>query len=203
MTSKQPGTGASVSAVILAGGRSSRMGRSKAELPFGGGTFLSCQADKLRALGIRDIVVSGYPAPPEGARCVGDVFPDRGPLGGIHAGLQAIAGDRAVVLAVDTPLVPGEFLRELIARHRGGVTLASLRGRAEPLIGVYDKALVSSCERILRGEDTSIRRLLETAECSLVEFPGDPRLLTNCNSPEEYDLVLSLAAGGCGGESRP
>ena len=76
MTSKQPGTGAPVSAVILAGGRSSRMGRSKAELPFGGGTFLSCQADKLRALGIRDIVVSGYPAPPEGVRCVGDTRVD-------------------------------------------------------------------------------------------------------------------------------
>ena len=182
------------SAVILAGGRSSRMGADKAALPFRGGTFLSRQTEKLRALGIRDIVIAGYPAP-EGARAVEDILPGRGPLSGIHAGLNAVENDRALVLAVDTPLVPEGLLRRLMEQHRGGVTLASVNGRAEPLIGVYDKSLGPWCEDILRGSDTAVARLLRMARCTTVEFDGDASLLANCNTPEDYEKLMAYDAG--------
>ena len=163
-----------VSAIILAGGAGSRMGRAKAGLELHGISFLTYQIRKLHALGLRDVLVSGEAAPGESARAVADVYPQRGPLGGIHAGLLAIENESALVLAVDTPLIPGDFLLELIERHQSGVTLAALGGVPEPLIGVYDKSLAEKCGEILRGENTAIRRLLRYAVCSLVEYTGDP-----------------------------
>ena len=181
------------SAVILAGGSSSRMGCDKAALSFRGVTLLEHQVNKLRDLGIGDIVIAGRPSDAQGLRWAADEFPRRGPLGGIHAGLRAIENERALVLAVDTPLIPGEFLLRLIASHRGGVTLASLNGTPEPLIGVYDKALASECEAILRGPRSAIQELYGRTGCTLVEFDGDPVLLTNCNTPEEYARVCGIA----------
>ena len=196
MTPDRSGIVAETSAVILAGGRSSRMGRPKAGLPFRGGTLLSWQVEKLRGLGLRDIVIAGCGGAAEGVRAVGDVFPGRGPLSGIHAGLCAIACEQALVLAVDTPLIPGAFLCELIERHRGGVTAASVNGRPEPLIGVYSRSLLPLCEELLRGTDTSVHRLLRDAEAALVEFDGDPELLAGCNTPEEYEKLLCLDRAG-------
>ena len=182
----------SVSAIILAGGYSSRMGKNKAKLDFHGVSLLRHQVDKARALGIEDIVIAGNVQPIAGTRAVTDIYPHRGPLSGIHAGLLAIQGSRALVLAVDTPLVPEETLLELMDKHSGGISVLSHRGEIEPLIGVYDKALFKACEDILQGENSSLRRLFQAVGVSTVEYTGDPALLINCNTPEEYEKIQKL-----------
>ena len=83
-----------MSAAVLAGGKSSRMGRDKAALPFGGGTLLTYQARKLRALGVKELLLSGAAEAVPGARLVPDLLPGRGPLGGLHACLSAAAWRR-------------------------------------------------------------------------------------------------------------
>ena len=181
-----------VSAILLAGGYSSRMGKDKAELDFRGHTLLEHQAEKLRSLGITDILISGYENARGGTRFVPDVYPHRGPMSGIHAGLCAAQNDHALVLAVDTPLVPKALLLELIEAHRSGITLAEAEGRIEPLIGVYDKALSRACRQLLQGDSVSLHRLFEKADVHALGYQGDPRLLVNCNTPEEYRLALSL-----------
>ena len=189
------------SAIVLAGGYSLRMGRNKAELDFHGKSFVQHQVDKIRRLGIEDIVLAGYSAPLEGARFAPDLYPHRGPLSGIHAGLLAIREPCALVLAVDTPLVPEALLLELLAAHQGGVTVAeahrsgvtltAFRGDVEPLIGVYDRALAQRCEDILQGSATSIRQLLHRVPLTALPYTGDPRLLANCNTPEEYERICA------------
>ena len=174
------------SAILLAGGFSSRMGRCKAELDWHGVPLVRHQAEKLRSLGIGEIVLSGYAAPVEGTVYAPDLIPHRGPLSGIHAGLLAVHDPCALVIPVDAPLLPEELLRRLIRAHTGGVTLVSHGGEPEPLIAVYDRALAGDCEEILRGPRTSVRRLLERAETRTLEYTGDLRLLANCNTPEEY-----------------
>ncbi len=178
------------SGLILAGGCSSRMGRDKAELEYGGKSFLRHQIEKLRRLGIEDIVVAGREEEIPGCRCVPDRFPHRGPLGGLQAGLAAIREERALVTAVDTPLLPEDLLLELLARHRGGITLASCRGRLEPLIGVYDRTVAERCGELLAGEDRSLRHLLRSCGFREVEYTGDPALLMNCNTPDEYETLM-------------
>ncbi len=180
-----------VSAILLAGGRSSRMGREKAELLFHGERLVQHQADKLRSVGVSDLLLSGYAGPVDGTRFVPDRFPHCGPMSGIHAGLLAAEHDAALVLAVDTPLVPPALLEELLRVHREGITVVSCGGKWEPLIGVYDKAAAAACEELLQGEGYSLRRLFRMVPFSVLEYGGDPLLLMNCNTPEDYERLCA------------
>ena len=180
------------SAIILAGGYSSRMGRNKAELDFHGVSFLQHQVNKLRTIGIEDLVIAGYSSTMEETYTVTDVYPHRGPLSGIHAGLLAIRNDAALVLAVDTPLVPEALLRQLIEAHSEGATVVTTENGIEPLIGVYDRKLSSVCEQLLQGENSSLRFFLRTAGYTPLPFSGDKRLLENCNTPEDYRRVVEM-----------
>ena len=78
------------SLLLLAGGKSARMGTSKAELLFEGKTFLEHMLDKAHALGIKKCYISGYASQREDVQTVWDIFPSRGPLSGIHASLMAM-----------------------------------------------------------------------------------------------------------------
>lgn len=173
-----------ISAAVLAGGYSTRMGRDKASLPFGDGTLLTHQTRKLQSLGIEEVLISGT------ADGIPDVYPHRGPLSGIHACLLQAKHDAVLFLSVDAPLVPEEALLPLIEAHTGGVTLLEHDGEVEPLMGIYDRALAATCEGILQTERTSVRRLLDQAQVRRVSYTGDPALLFNCNTPEAYQKLL-------------
>ncbi len=184
----------SVSAVILAGGRSSRMGSCKAELSWNGKTLLEHQTEKIRRLGIEDIVVSGYSPAPQGTRSATDIFTEKGPLGGIHSGMITAKNPHCLVIGVDTPLVPAEALSELIDFHMSGtakITILAHRDMIEPTIGVYDRSLQGRCEQILMTDNTSIRQLLSMAGYEKYHFIGDEALLCDCNTPKDYEFALA------------
>ncbi len=178
------------SAAVLAGGRSSRMGRDKAALPYHGATLLEHQLSKLRALGIGDLMISGSAARIPGARNVPDVYPGQGPLGGIHACLAAAKHTAVLFLSVDTPLLPAETLRALLDAHRGGVTLLRHGEQTEPLLGVYDRDLRALCEPILQSDQTTVWRLLEQVPVTLVTADCGEQGVFNCNTPAEYDALI-------------
>lgn len=185
----------SVSAVILAGGKSSRMGKCKAELPWGDSTLLLHQIAKLRALGIEDIIISGYPLHIDGVRTTADTYPLRGPLSGIHAGLAAARGKHCLVTGVDTPLVAGETYLALINAHLrnlSAVTILKHDDRLEPLMGVYESSLSGICEQILMSSSTAVRELYALVPVSTVTYTGDRALLLDCNSPEDYRAALDI-----------
>lgn len=178
-----------LSAVVLAGGRGTRLGQDKALLPYHGVSFVQHQVHKLHELGITDIIISGYAEPVAGAVCVPDIYPHNGPLGGMHTGLSAIAHTAALVLAVDTPLLPVELLRTLAEVHSGGITIVEHGGKLEPLIGVYDCPLAAVCDQLLRSGRRSVRTLLDRTGYCTVHYQGDEKLLLNCNTPEDYKLL--------------
>src|SRR5471032_605600 len=104
------------STVILAGGRSSRVGRDKAWLEVGGQTLLAQQIGLVRETGAVEIFISGrtgadYSA--FGCRVLQDKFPDAGPLAGIERALATAKSPLLLVLAVDLPQMGAEFLRRL------------------------------------------------------------------------------------------
>ena len=184
--------GSGFSAILLAGGKSSRMGSSKAELPFGGKRMIDHQVQRLSLLGIEDIVVAGYAGEVNGARCVPDEQPHLGPLGGLKSGLSAAENGKCLVLSVDAPLVPFAVLFELMRRHRSGVTVAEHDGQIEPLIGVYDRSLADACDALLKGDRTGVRGLFDRADFQALHFEVDPLLLSSCNTPEEYARMCAL-----------
>lgn len=183
---------AGVSAAVLAGGFSTRMGHDKASLPFGGVTLLEHQVHKLRTLGIEDIMISGCEQRLSETRFVPDVYPHKGPLSGIHACLEAAAHGSVLFLCVDTPLVPIKTLQTLLDTHCGGVTLLQHGEQTEPLIGVYEKRLAPICAEILQTETTKVWQLIRQVLLTTVVFTDDPMLLTNCNTPAEYESIFRL-----------
>ena len=188
--------------IVLAGGKSRRMGQDKAQLRLCGRTLLELQSEKLRLLGTDEILISGAPQLP-GTRAVPDRFPGCGPLAGLEACLREAGSETCVILCVDVPLVPVSLLRELIrVQRRTGcdAAIAEHGGLWEPLIGVYRSALAGRAESLLREDRRSVRALLECADTRLVSFPGDARLLLNCNAPEDYARLLELCKPERGAE---
>ncbi len=180
------------SAAVLAGGLSSRMGRDKASLPFGGATLLDFQVRKLRGIGIEDVMISGSKGEIPGTRSISDGYPHKGPLGGIHACLEAAKGEAVLFLGVDTPLIPTEALRDLLSAHETGVTLLRHGERTEPLIGIYDRTLAPLCGQILQSEHTGVWQLLNRAAVKILRYEGDESLFLNANTPEDYGRLLRL-----------
>ncbi len=143
------------SALLLAGGRSTRMGRDKALLPHpvSGLPLLVHQAALLRTLpGCAELLLSapadrGYAlvGPLAGARLVPDAAPDCGPLAGLAAGLAVASTSRLLVLAVDLPFMTADFLGALLSAappHTAssppsGIAPRRDDGRFEPLCAVY------------------------------------------------------------------
>ena len=177
------------SAIILAGGKSSRMGEKKALLLMEGKPFIEIIIDKLIDAGVRDIMISGYEYNDERSKYVEDIFADKGPLSGIHAGLLRASGRHVIVLAEDAPLIPLDFIKLLMNEHKKStvpITVASCSGRIQQLAGIYDKSLAGLCEEILNGKKPTVMALIERAGFCEVPYTGNEMEIKGFNTPEEY-----------------
>jgi molybdenum cofactor guanylyltransferase len=127
---------------VLAGGRSSRMGRNKALLPFRGGVLIESVAGIVRQAAGEAILVGDpnlYAA--LGFTVVPDLYPGEGPLGGILTALRHSGASWNLMVACDMPDLTVDFLNDLFARAEGSGADALLpagpSGRLEPLCAVY------------------------------------------------------------------
>ncbi len=193
--------------VILAGGRSSRMGRDKATLPFGGARLIDHVATRLRAAIEEDcaatdapIIVSGRI---DGYACVEDQTPKLGPIGGIASVLRSVAaetnmegGDAAALLVVpvDMPSLTPEILSTLIFEWRksgSGFDGAAFCGHELPVIlGVSPKALRVVAD-LCRPETAialrSVRTLLGRLTMLTVDAENIPsHEFLNANTPGDW-----------------
>jgi Molybdopterin-guanine dinucleotide biosynthesis protein A len=181
------------SAIILAGGKSSRMGQKKGSLLFRGKPFIEIIFDKLSDIGISEIMISGYEHNYNGSIYVEDKYRGKGPLAGIHAGLYRSGYEHMLVITEDAPFVPSNYIEQLIEIHKRGlspVTAASCEGRLQQLLGIYDKSLAPICETILEGDRPTVMSLIDKVGCQTVPFNGDEILIRGCNTPEEYEEMI-------------
>lgn len=182
-----------MSGTVLAGGASRRMGQNKAELVLDGKSLLQIQVDKLRSLGIEDIMLSGAGCPSlPGTRTVPDEFPGKGPLAGLHACLRAAKHPACLALSVDVPLVPAAALAQLCRAHQGGITVLCHGDREEPLIAVYDCAAAAPMQTMLERGEYAVRGLKDTVPWSRFPYLGPEELLINCNCPEDFAVAKAL-----------
>ena len=184
------------SLLLLAGGKNARMGAVKAELLYEGKTFLEHMLDKARHLGIRDFYISGYESPRENVRTLPDHFSDRGPLGGVHAGLRAIRTPYCLVLPVDAPKLPPEILEELICQHEkrtdDQVLIWEHGVRQEPLIAIYPASMADSIEDLIREHSAPVFRALEVWGYRRYRREPQENLVLNVNTPQAYNRLLGL-----------
>ena len=178
-----------LSGIVLAGGKSSRMGRDKAFITVRGRTLLQRQVEKLRAAGIEDIMISGHESEKLG-RFVPDIYPDLGPLGGLHACLKSAKGEACVVISVDTPLIPTFALNLLVGAYQGsGCDAAVLENDdiIQPTLGVYSVSILPTVEEMIHNGDSDMIDLLKKIKTLYVPFMGDEKLLDGCDTPEELE----------------
>ena len=195
--------------LILCGGDSRRMGKSKAWLPFGDEPLLSRVVRQLSEA-IAPIVVVGaadvpLPPLPAGVEYLCDRQPDRGPLEGLRVGLAALAphAPRAFVVGCDYPFVASVFIERLVtlsARHDAAVVRVD--GRLHPLAAVYRTSLVANIDELLGSGRSALLDLITQSNVRLVEpteladLPSPLASLQNVNTPEEYAAALAQAGFG-------
>jgi len=142
-----------VTAFVLAGGKSTRMGSEKAFVVLDGKTLLERAMHTLRTL-TQDVIIIGARSKfSMYAPVVEDIFPHRGPLGGIHAALTATHTHLNLVLAVDLPFVQESFLRFLLKAAQetdAMVVVPSAAGGWQPLCAVYRKVFGKAAEEALK-----------------------------------------------------
>ncbi len=177
-----------LSLIVLAGGLSRRMGRDKADLPYGEETFLEHQIALGRALGISDILVSGYRGEHCSAPVVEDNFPQRGPLGGLEATLGKAKHHKCLVLTVDMPCLHTAVLRSLIGKSmESGKPVTVLRhgDKVEPLLAVYDRCLAEEIRLALEQGRGAVMALLE--QVGYEEYVcADDGAFGNINTQRDY-----------------
>jgi len=191
----------SLSGVVLAGGRNSRMGGlDKGQIPLRG-VPLALRAVRLLAAVFEEVVLvtnsaSGYPDAPAGVLLACDLFPGQGPLAGIHAGLSRCGREAAFCVACDMPFLSAALIRKLARRFRElgcDVLLPRVRGEIEPLHALYHRRLLGDMERILSdGKGNSIRRLfpvVRTEYFDLEDTAATRRIFTNLNTPEDIHKI--------------
>jgi molybdenum cofactor guanylyltransferase len=183
-----------LSAVILAGGESKRMGRDKAWVEWAGQALLPRAVDTIRALGVREILISGragqdYSA--LGCPVLLDLKPGFGPLGGIERALQACVTPLLLVLAVDLPLMSTAFLEKLVARCDPLTGVVPERnGQLEPLAAIYPRRCHALVEDFIADARHAVCDFA-TACChqGAVRYwqvaAEDAGCLVNCNHPAD------------------
>jgi molybdenum cofactor guanylyltransferase len=189
------------SAAILCGGHARRFaGRDKSSLIVGGRSILDRQVAELSRLTADLMLVgrAGAAALPQ-TRQVADRVPGKGPLGGLDAALAAARAEDVIVIACDMPFVSADFLRFLTTLTPGYDVVVPQTARGyHPLCAVYARRCAEPVARRLAAGQLTMIGLLEELRARVVLAEeiaafGDPdRLLSNLNTPAEFDAVEDL-----------
>ena len=180
-----------LSMVILAGGRSSRMGTDKSDLLLHGTSFLECQIEKGRRLGIRDILISGYGGNRCSAPVVQDRMPGKGPLGGLEACFRRAEHSRILVLGVDVPLVPLFELERLAGERSDKWAMILKHGdKEEPLIGIYSRDLADEMLEEISARKGSVFAFLNRIGYDTYSSSLSDDFFANINCPADYENCI-------------
>ena len=179
---------------VLAGGRSTRMGRDKALLSISGRALLTIALDQLRALHLSPEgtprIAGSRPDLAVHAPIVEDIHPGCGPLSGIEAALAVSCVPLNLFVPVDLPFLPPEFLGWMLLRAAATgalVTYPRVNGVAQPLCAVYHRDLLAPITRALAGGEYKVVLVLAAAAWEIAGPAGYSQAI------DTFDLE-SLAA---------
>lgn len=184
-----------MTAIVLAGGKSSRMKTNKALLSLGEKTMIEGIIDKLRDLFPEIILVTNTPEEYRflGLPMVGDVFQQVGPLAGLHAGLLAASSPHVFAVACDMPFLNLELIRYMQEQIDGyAVVVPRLGELIEPMYAIYSKECLGPIEQKLRAGEHKIISFYDSVPVRFIDqqeieqFGPASEIFFNVNTPEEY-----------------
>ncbi|HWR45519.1 molybdenum cofactor guanylyltransferase [Sporomusa sp.] len=194
-----------VSGIVLAGGRSTRMGRDKSLLVLSNETLIERVIRKMQNVTDEIIIASNdtakYNIP--GITEVVDTYPGTGPLGGLHAGLLKMTYQHAFVVSCDMPLFSGQLASYLLEQRAGYDVIAPyIGGYWEPLCAVYSRNCIPAIQHCL---EEGVRKIIKfysqvrvrpISEQELIPIDGLEEVFFNLNTPEDLSKLLVQRKGG-------
>jgi molybdopterin-guanine dinucleotide biosynthesis protein A len=195
-----------MTSIILAGGKSLRLGQSKALQSIGGKSLIQWVVDCLAILSTEIIIATahGEAVPCSSAvkiKTVADIYPGKGPLAGIYSGLIASSSSRAIVVGCDTPFLSVgllEYMTQICSTF--DVVVPRIKKKVEPLCAVYSKTCLAPIQELLEQNELGIRKLFSMVKVKYVEEDEinnfDPEHLSffNINSQADLNKARKLAA---------
>jgi molybdopterin-guanine dinucleotide biosynthesis protein A len=194
-----------MTSIILAGGKSSRLGRNKALQVVGGRSLVQWVIDRLAIISTEIIMATahGEPIPCSShvpVETVGDIYPEKGPLGGIHSGLTASSSSQAIVVGCDTPFLSVGLLRYMTQIcPTCDIVVPRMKEKVEPLCAVYSRNCIAPIQELLKLNELRIIKLFGMVTVRYIEEDEinrfDPEHLSffNVNSQADLDRARRLA----------
>lgn len=180
-------------AVVLAGGKSERMGCEKALMEYDGKTMVEYSLEAVSVIPGDPLVISNNPEVSDflkGVEVVPDCLIGRGPLGGIHAGLEYTKDDIFIV-ACDTPFLSKDTIDILFnSAGKSEITVYIHEGKIFPMPGFYSYSLIETIEKRLEGagRDLSLQDLVRScSNVNYVDIEEEVETLVGINTPEDYN----------------
>jgi molybdopterin-guanine dinucleotide biosynthesis protein A len=194
-----------VTGVLLAGGKSRRMGEDKRYLVVGEQTLLERGLGVLRSMFHEVLVVIAQDSAPLDidARVVRDLVPDCGSLGGIYTGLTQATSPYIFAVACDMPFLNQAVITQFTNRRdTADIVMARLATRLHPMHALYGKGCLSAMEQMIVARQLKIQELVSHAslrvqyvtEADLLSIDPSWRSFHNVNTPEDLEAACSLLA---------
>ncbi|MDE2059642.1 MAG: molybdenum cofactor guanylyltransferase [candidate division NC10 bacterium] len=187
--------------IVLAGGKSSRMGFNKAFIEFGGKRLIETTVDCLRTLFSEVLIIANDPPRYAylGVKVIPDLIPDSGSLGGIYTGLSAASHPRCFFVACDMPFLNADLIKLLVSEAEGwDAVVPRVKGELQPLHAVYAKSCLPLIKENIDASVLKIVRFFPKARVKIIEEPAlkvvDPYLLgfVNVNTPLELEQAEAV-----------
>lgn len=183
-----------ITAFILAGGKSQRMGTDKGLLLLNGKPFVRHICEAIKPIVGENIVIVSSNADYDflGYERIEDIVPDKGPVGGIYTALQQSKTKLNFILSVDAPLISTELLFWMLENRDDsyGMTQVQVDDKVYPLIAIYDQSLGTVFEENLKKDQLRLCMLIKEITHQTLLIPAKwSGQLQNINTPEEYQKI--------------
>ncbi|MDK2744820.1 MAG: molybdenum cofactor guanylyltransferase [Nitrospira sp.] len=198
-----------VTGVLLAGGKSKRMGEDKRFLLIGGSTLIERSVGVMCALFQQVCVVIAQDGPVPSVRVpvVRDLVPNCGSLGGLYTGLRQSTDQHIFVAACDMPFLCSSLVQYMVAlKEEADVVMALWKDRLQPTHAVYSRRCLPILEDMIRRHEVKIQhvaahpalrvRMVMEAEVSRIDHDG--RSFRNINTPSDLEAARSLYESSSG-----
>lgn len=191
-----------ITGVILAGGKSLRMGTNKSFLKIGNQTIIERIVDLMRSIFLEVIIITNSPDEYKflNIPLYEDIYKWKGPLAGIHSALTHTKTEKIFVLSCDVPLMTKEMIQYIVDyKSDKPVIFCEAAGYHQPLVGIYSKKIIKEIEYFISNNDfndKSFHKFLSSIETEIIRpqslsFYKD-EIFYNVNNMNDYNELLQL-----------
>jgi len=179
-----------VTGVILAGGKSSRMGTDKGLIDLDGKPMITHVINVLQKVASKVIIIANNPSYNQfNLEVYPDLFPEKGPVGGIYTALNCSKTEKNIILSCDTPFVNEKLLNNLLLQSKDyEITVSKFKNKIHPLIGVYSQSVKTIFEENLNKNRLKLGLVNQQTELNIVHYNDcdfDEKIFFNINTPTE------------------